>query len=310
MIDRNLIEAVPNVSEGRDRETIEELIAAVSGTTGVALLHVHSDEDHNRSVFTYASASADALYEATLAFYRTVTERIDLRAHKGEHPRVGAVDVCPFVPLGTRTIGECVELARRVASEVASRFEIPVYLYEEAATAPHRRALPDIRRGEFEGFAEKIQLDAWQPDFGPRQVHEKWGVTVIGARIPLIAFNVQLDTERMEVAKAIARAVRGSSGGLRYVRAIPVHLHHRSIVQVSMNLLDYRRTPIHRAMELVRREAERYGVRVLSSEIVGLVPQEAMLETAAWYLQLEGSPASVILESRIDEKSPTFRNGD
>lgn len=299
----SLLEAVPNISEGRDRTTIEAVIAAVQRVTGVHLLHVHSDEDHNRSVFTYASSSPDALREATLALYEVALERIDLRVQRGEHPRVGAVDVCPFVPLGERAMTECVELAQTTAAEVARRFELPVYLYEEAATAPHRRELPEIRRGEFERFGEKIILDEWRPDFGPGSVHPSAGVTVMGARNPLIAFNVQLGTEDIELASAIARAVRGSSGGLRFVRAIPVHLHHRRVVQVSMNLLNYRRTPIHRAFELVRLEAERRGVNVISSEIVGLVPLEALTASAAWYLRVEGFTPSLLLEQRIAEET-------
>lgn len=294
-----LLKAVPNVSEGRSREAIEAMIAAVRGVSSVDLLHVHTDEDHHRSVFTYVSESAAALRSATVALYAEALTRIDLRVQRGEHPRVGAVDVCPFVPLGTRSMEECVTLARETGAEVAERFGVPVYLYEEAATAPHRRELPEIRRGEFELFHEKIILDEWKPDFGPRQVHESAGVTVMGARTPLIAFNVQLGTENLDTAAAIARAVRGSSGGLRFVRAIPVHLHHRHIVQVSMNLLDFRRTPIHRAFELVRLEAERRGVSVISSEIVGLVPVEALTETAAWYLRVEGFTKSLLLEQRI-----------
>lgn len=296
---RSLLEAVPNVSEGRNRSTIEALVAALRDAPGVSLLHVHTDEDHNRSVFTYVSDSAEAISAATLELYEVAVARIDMRTHEGEHPRVGAVDVCPFVPLGERSMGECVELAQHLGSEVAQRHGLPVYLYEEAATAPHRKDLPEIRRGEYEKFHEKIEIDEWRPDYGPSVMHETAGVTVIGARHPLIAFNVQLDTERLEVAAAIARSVRASSGGLRFVRAIPVHLHHRSIVQVSMNLLDFRRTPIHRAFELVRVEAEARGVNVLSSEIVGLVPEEALLASASWYLRLEGSASSVVLEHAI-----------
>lgn len=301
----SLMQAVPNVSEGRERDTIEAIVAAVRSVASVSLLHVHSDADHNRSVFTYVSDSADALLEATLALYGAALPRIDMRTQRGGHPRVGAVDVCPFVPLGERSMPECIALASRAAEEVARRWDLPVYLYEEAATSPHRRALPDVRRGQFEGFAEKMLSDEWIPDFGPRAVHPRSGVTIMGARRLLIAFNVQLDTENLDVAASIARAVRGSSGGLRFVRAIPVHLHARKVVQVSMNLLDFRLTPIHRAFDLVRAEAARRGVAVLSSEIVGLVPAEALLESAAAYLQIEGYSRSLILEQRIhDETQP------
>jgi glutamate formiminotransferase / 5-formyltetrahydrofolate cyclo-ligase len=296
-----MIEAIPNVSEGRDPETIEALSAAIRGTEGVTLLHVHSDPDHHRSVFTYVAEQPEPIARATLALYEVALERIDLRIHEGEHPRIGAVDVTPFVPLAGQTMEVCVELAREVAKEVAGRFEIPVYLYEFAATAPHRRELPAIRSGGFEGFPAKMLDERWKPDYGPAAVHPSAGATVIGARVPLIAFNVQLGTHRLDIAEKISRAVRGVSGGLRFVRALPIDLHHKQIVQVSMNLLDYRRTPIHRAFGLVREEAARYGVEVISTEIVGLVPADAMYAAAEWYLRLEGFTPSLVLERRLAE---------
>lgn len=297
-----MIEVVPNVSEGRDAETISRIAEAVGAIPDVLLLHVTSDADHNRSVFTYASDNGPALVRATLALFEIAVQRVDLRQHTGEHPRVGAVDVVPFVPLKGGLMSECVALAEETGRLIAERFDIPVYLYEEAARASHRRELPHIRSGGFENFAEKITDPRWLPDFGPAVVHPSAGVSIIGARVPLIAFNVQLDTERIDVAGKIARAVRGSSGGLRFVRALPIHLHRRGVVQVSMNLLDYRKTPIHRAFTLVREEAARFGVDVLSTELVGLVPEEALYAAAEWFLKIENFDSSVVLERRIEMK--------
>lgn len=294
-----MIECVPNVSEGRDQSTIDAIAEAVRGTAGVYLLDFHSDPDHNRSVFTYASNDAGALREATLRLYEVAIPRIDLRAHRGAHPRVGAVDVVPFVPLEGSTMDECVALATETGKAIAKRFDIPVYLYEHAATQDYRRELPAIRSGQFEHFATKIQDERWQPDFGPSVVHQTAGVSVVGARVPLIAFNIQLGTDRIEVAEAAARAVRGISGGLRHVRALPITLASRGVVQVSMNLLDFRKTPMHRAFNIVREEAERYGVSVVSSEIVGLVPQEALLQVAEWHLRIANFRRDVVLEERL-----------
>ena len=294
-----MIECVPNVSEGRDPSTIDAIADAVRGTAGVHLLNVHSDPDHNRSVFTYASESAGAIREATIRLFEVATARIDLRIHHGAHPRVGAVDVVPFVPLEGSTMDECVAIAEKTGAEIADRFRIPVYLYEHAARQDYRRELPVVRSGGFEQFPHKITDERWKPDFGPHEVHPTAGVSVDGARVPLIAFNMQLGTDRMEVAQACARAVRGISGGLRFVRALPIALLSKGLVQVSMNLLDYRRTPVHRAFSVVREEAERHGVAVVSSEIVGLVPAEAMYQVAEWYLRVGGFRKDVVLEERI-----------
>jgi glutamate formiminotransferase len=300
-----MFECVPNISEGRNQATIDAVADAIRGTAGVELLNIHSDPDHNRSVFTYVSDSAGAIAEATLRLYEVAVPLIDLRIHHGAHPRVGAVDVVPFVPLASATMDECVELANRVGREIADRFHIPIYLYEHAATAPHRRDLPAIRSGGFENFAAKIHDARWLPDFGPAQVHPTAGVSVVGARVPLIAFNIQLGTDRIEVAQACALAVRGISGGLRFVRALPISLASKGLVQVSMNLLDFRRTPVHRAFQLVMNEAARYGVSVVSSEIVGLVPAEAMYEVAEWHLRISGWRKEMILEERIRSASKT-----
>jgi glutamate formiminotransferase len=294
-----MIECVPNVSEGRDASTIAAIATAIRDTPGVHLLNVHSDPDHNRSVFTFASETAEPVREAVLRMYAIAVERIDLRVQRGAHPRVGAVDVVPFVPLEHATMTECVALATDTGRAIAERFDIPVYLYEHAATSEHRRELPAIRSGQFEGLPQKMLDARWKPDFGPETIHPSAGVSVVGARVPLIAFNVQLGTTSIDVAQACARAVRGISGGLRFVRALPIELKSRGLVQVSMNLLDHRRTPIHRAFSIVKDEAQRHGVVVVSSEIVGLVPAEAMYHVAEWHLRISGFRTDVVLEERI-----------
>ena len=296
-----MIEAVPNISEGRDPATVEAIAEAIRSTPEVLLLNVSSDEDHNRTVLTYASENSRALEEATLRLFEIALRRIDLRRHEGAHPRVGAVDVVPFVPLRGSEMSECVALAERVGEKVAEQFSVPIYLYEHAARDESRRELPAIRSGGFEKFARKIEDPRWAPDFGPRTVHPSAGVSIVGARVPLIAFNVQLATDRLEIAEKIARAVRGVSGGLPFVRALPIALKSRGIVQVSMNLLDYRRTPIHRAFSVVQEEAGRHGVSILSSEIIGLVPADALYAFAEWNLKLENFRPNVVLERRIAE---------
>ena len=237
-------------------------------------------------------AAVHALYDAALP-------RIDLRTQRGEHPRLGAVDVVPFVPIEGVTMTDCVAIAREVGAEVAARHALPVYLYEEAASTPARRNLEDIRRGEFEGLAKKMSAPEWAPDFGPAQPHVSAGASVIGARMALIAYNINLSTSRLDVAKKIATAVRHSTGGLRFVKAMGIETGDHQIVQVSMNLTNYEKTPIFRVFELVKREAERYGVTVLESEIIGLIPQAALTAAAAWYLQLERFSEKQILENTL-----------
>jgi glutamate formiminotransferase len=295
-----LIESIPNVSEGRRPEIIAELAQAIRTTPGARLLDHSSDASHNRSVFTLAG-DAPALKAAILALVDVAIRTIDLRQHRGEHPRVGAVDVVPFVPIEGATMADCVELAKEVGAAVAERFGLPVYLYEEASTNPARKNLEDIRRGEFEGLAAKMRSDGWAPDFGPASPHPSAGATVVGARMPLIAYNINLNTDRLEVAKKIAAAIRQSSGGLRYVKAMGVKLEDRNLAQVSMNLTNYEKTPVFRVFEVVKREAERYGVSILESEIVGLVPSAALLHSAEFYLQLEGFTEDQLLEKKIRE---------
>lgn len=293
-----IIECIPNVSEGQRADVVASIAAAIGTAGGVRLLDHSSDRSHNRSVFTMVG-DADGLEAAVLALFERAVAAIDLRTHRGEHPRIGAVDVVPFVPIEGVTMAECVALARRVGAIVASRFDLPVFLYEEAASTPARRALEDVRRGEFEMLAGKLAKADWQPDFGPARPHPSAGAVAIGARMPLIAYNINLATDRLDVAKRIAAAVRQSSGGFRYVKAMGVALADRGIVQVSMNLTNYEKTPIFRVFEAVKREAERYGVAVLESEIIGLVPAAALEQASAYYLQLEAFGPEQILERKL-----------
>ena len=293
-----IIECVPNLSEGRRPDVIEGIANSLRSVPGLRVLDVQSDASHNRSVFTLAG-DAEAMRAGIPKLFEGALKAIDLRAHKGEHPRLGAVDVVPFIPIEGVTMDECVQLAKSIAADVAAKFSLPVYLYEDASSNPARKSLEDIRRGEFEGLAAKMQQPGWAPDFGPSTPHQSAGATVVGARMPLIAYNINLATGRLDVAKKIAAAVRMSSGGLRYVKAMGIPLEDRGIVQVSMNLTNYEKTPIFRVFDLVKREAERYGVRVLESEIVGLVPAAALRQCVEYYLQIEGFSAAQVLENKL-----------
>ena len=306
-----IIECVPNVSEGRRTDVVEALVDAVRLVPGARLLDYSSDAAHNRSVLTLAGEAAP-LTAAVLALFDAAIPLIDVRTHRGEHPRLGAVDVVPFVPIEGATMDDCVQLATNTAREVADRFHVPVYLYEEASSNPLRKNLEDIRRGEFEGLAAKMATDGWKPDFGPSAPHASAGASVIGARMPLIAYNINLNTDRLEVAKKIAAAVRFSSGGFRYVKAMGVTLADRGIVQVSMNLTNFEKTPILRVFEAVKREAERHGVNVLESEIVGLVPSAALVDVAVSTLQLTQFTRDQILETRLrdsDDEVEKWKSG-
>jgi glutamate formiminotransferase / 5-formyltetrahydrofolate cyclo-ligase len=293
-----LIECIPNISEGRRPEIVARLVNAISSTPGVRLLDHSSDPAHNRSVFTLVG-DGTAVEAAVLALFKAALAEVDLRTHQGEHPRLGAVDVVPFVPIEGVTMADCVALARKVGAAVAERFGVPIYLYEEASSNPARKNLEDIRRGEFEGLAAKMQSDGWKPDFGPSTPHPSAGASVIGARMALIAYNINLATDRIDVAKRIAAGIRHSSGGYRYVKAAGFKLDDRGIVQVSMNLTNYEKTPIFRVFETVKREAARYGVQVLESEIVGLIPSAALLSAAQFYLQLERFNTDQVLEFKL-----------
>ncbi len=295
-----LIESVPNFSEGRRADVIESIVGAVRSSGGVRVLDQSSDPDHNRTVLSLAG-EPEAVLAGLQALVAACVERIDLRQHKGHHPRMGAIDVIPLVPVRDISMEECVRLARKLGESIAGRHALPVYLYEEAATAPQRRDLAAIRKGEFEGFAEKIKDPAWRPDFGPDHVHPTAGCVAVGAREFLIAFNINLTTPDLEVARRVAQAIRHSSGGLRYVKAMGVMLEERRLAQVSINMTDFRRTPLHRVFEMVRNEAARWGAGIAGSEIVGLVPQDALLQAAEFYLRIEGFDPRRLLERRIEE---------
>ena len=293
-----IIESVPNISEGRRPEVLEAAAGAMKLVPGLRVLDVQSDADHNRSVLTVVGDER-ALKDGLLALFEVATSRIDLRGHQGAHPRVGAVDVVPFIPIEDASMKDCVALAREVGQAVAERFEIPVFLYEEAASAPHRRNLEDVRRGQFEGLAERMRDPLWKPDFGPAEPHPSAGAVVVGARMPLIAYNINLGTADVEIARRIAKAIRQSSGGYRFVKAMGVMLEERNVAQVSINMTDYKKTPLFRVFETVRSEAARYGVSVIGSEIVGLVPSEALIDAAGHFLRLEDFDAAQILERKI-----------
>lgn len=297
-----VIECVPNISEGRRQEVIDRLADSLRAVPGMRVLDVQSDATHNRSVLTLAGDAA-AMTAGIPTLFEGAIAAIDLTSHTGAHPRMGAVDVTPFIPIDGVTMAECVALAKAVAQDVASRFNLPVFLYEDASSNPERKNLEDIRRGEFEGLAAKMAKPAWAPDFGPATPHPTAGASVIGARMPLIAYNINLATNRLDVARKIATAIRMSSGGLRYVKAMGIPLEDRGIVQVSMNLTNYEKTPLFRVFELVKREAERYGVSVLESEIVGLVPAAALRQSVEWYLRLEGFSADQVLENKLRSRS-------
>ncbi|HQG08066.1 MAG TPA: glutamate formimidoyltransferase [Dysgonamonadaceae bacterium] len=296
-----IIECVPNFSEGRDRQKIEAIVDSFRGKHNVKLLDYSNDEDHNRLVVTVVG-EPEEVKDAVIEAVGKAVELIDMTKHQGQHPRMGAVDVVPFIPIRNVTQDEAVALSREVAQIVAELYHLPVFLYEKSASAPHRENLAAIRKGEFEGMAEKIKQDEWKPDFGPSERHPTAGVVAIGARMPLVAYNVNLGTSNLEIANSIAKKVRHIGGGLRYCKAMGVALEDRGITQVSMNLTDYTKTAIYRAHELVRIEANRYGVPIVGAEVVGLVPMEALVDTAAYYLGLENFSMNQVLETRIMEE--------
>ncbi|MCR4397722.1 MAG: glutamate formimidoyltransferase [Firmicutes bacterium] len=293
-----IVECVPNFSEGRNADIINAIVAEIRGVRGVVLLDQAPDESHNRVVVTFAG-EPEAVEEAAFSATRKAAELIDMEKHRGEHPRIGATDVVPFVPVAGVTMAECVEMARRFGKRVADELQIPVYLYAEAATRQDRKRLPDIRRGEYEGLKLSISHPDRRPDFGEPRMHPTAGATVVGARQPLIAFNVNLDTADVKVASTVARAVRESSGGLVNVQAKGVFIREKQLAQVTINLLDHEKTPLHRVLELVRLEARRYGADVVETEIVGLIPLAALVNSAAWYLQVGHLSTDQVLELAI-----------
>ena len=296
---RRLIECVPNFSEGRDLARVSELVRAVESVSGARVLDTHSDPDHNRSVVTFAGEPA-AVEEAAVAVVGKAAELIDLTQHRGEHPRIGASDVLPFVPLEGVTMAECVGLARRAGGEIWERYRIPVYFYEYAAIRPGREKLESVRRGQFEGLSEAARLDPDRaPDVGTAPLHPTAGAIAIGARKPLIAYNVTLQTRDISIAEQIARKIRESNGGLPALKAIGVAVRSRGLAQVSMNLTDFEVTSIDQAFEAVKREAERHVCTIEGSEIVGLVPERALDVTADYFSQLDSFSPDQILEHRI-----------
>lgn len=292
------MECVPNFSEGRDLQKIDKIVAPFRGKQGVKLLDYSNDEDHNRLVVTVVG-EPEPLRDAVLEAIGVAVELIDLNHHQGQHPRMGAVDVVPFIPIRNVTMEEAVALSKEVGKEVAKRYNLPVFLYEKSASAPHRENLAAVRKGEFEGMAEKIKQPEWHPDFGLAERHPTAGTVAIGARMPLVAYNINLNTPSLEIAHDIAKKIRFIGGGLRYCKAMGVELKDRGITQVSINMTDYTRTALYRAFELVRVEAHRYGVSIVGSEIIGLVPMEALIDTASYYLGLENFSMEQVLEARM-----------
>ncbi|RIE06916.1 glutamate formimidoyltransferase [Candidatus Cryosericum terrychapinii] len=296
---RKVIECVPNISEGRNADKVGA-IAGVIERSGAKLLDLSSDPNHNRTVITYAG-EPQAVAEAAFDVAKAAIASIDLTQHHGEHPRMGAVDVIPFIPVGGVTMAECCEIAEQVGKRIGQELNVPVYLYAESARVPQRRKLPTIREGEFEGFAEKIKDPAWQPDFGPAERHPTAGCVAVGARNFLIAYNIDLDTSDVTIANRIAKSMRESSGGLMNVQARGIFLEDKQRAQVSMNILNFATTPLCRVFELVKMEAARYGVGIVESELIGLAPAQAFMDVASYYLQLPGLSRDALVETRIYE---------
>lgn len=281
-----IVECIPNISEGRNKEVIEAVVDEVRKTAGVTLLDYSSDASHNRTVITFLG-SPDGVEEAAVALAKKAAELIDLTKHQGEHPRMGAVDVVPFVPIKEISKDECIELSKKVGARIWEEAKMPVFLYEDSASAPNRVNLAKIRKGQFEGMAKKVLEEQWEPDFGGRTIHPTAGVVAVGCRMPLVAFNINLNTADLSVASSIAKIIRQSSGGLECVKALGVMLEDRNIAQVSINMTNFNKTPLYRVLELVKAEARRWGVSVVGTEIIGLTPMNALIDTAEYYLQIE-----------------------
>jgi glutamate formiminotransferase len=277
-----IVQCVPNISEGRDLDKIQKIVAPLKDQEGFSLISVEPDANYHRTVITLIG-DPEKMMIPLIHFFEQAKNLIDMNEHQGEHPRMGAVDVTPFIPISGITMEECVEYAKSLADHVSFMFQIPVYLYAKAANTPERISLPDIRKGEFEGMKEKIKDPLWTPDYGPHEIHPTFGVTAIGARMPLIAYNIDLKTTDEKIASSIAKAIRQSSGGFQHIQAGPAFLADKGFVQVTMNILDYKKNPIYRILETVKMEARRYHVEVTSSEIVGLIPKEAITDSLKYY---------------------------
>lgn len=294
-----IIECVPNISEGRRKDVIEACVDEIRQTAGVTLLDYSSDESHNRSVITFMG-SPEGVSEAAVRLAKKAALLIDLTKHKGEHPRMGAVDVIPFIPVRDVTTEECIALSKEVGKRIWEEAGMPVFLYESSASAPHRTNLAAVRKGQFEGMAEKVLLPEWEPDYGGRQIHPTAGTVAVGARPFLVAYNINLSTSDVSVAKSIAKIIREKDGGLKCVKALGLYISERNMAQVSINMTDCNVTPLYRVVELVRAEAKRWGVSIIGTEVVGLTPMQFLIDSAAYYLQLEGfDPEQQVLESHI-----------
>lgn len=294
-----ILECVPNISEGRNKEVIEAVLDEVRRVPGVTLLDYSSDESHNRTVITFLGCP-EGVAQAAVALAKKAAELIDLTKHQGEHPRMGAVDVIPFIPIKEVTQEEAVEVSKQVAEKVWKEAGMPVFLYEDSASAPHRVNLAAIRKGQFEGMAEKVKDPQWHPDFGGETIHPTAGVVAVGARMPLVAFNINLSTSDITIANKIAKIIRRSSGGFDCVKALGVMLEDRNLAQVSINMTNFHKTPLYRVLELVKAEAARWGVHVVGTEVIGLTPMDALIDSAEYYLQIENFDSSVqVLEKHI-----------
>lgn len=295
---KKLVQCVPNYSEGKNLEKIEKIAAPFKNNKNIKFMGCEPDADYNRTVITVIGEPEDII-EAVVESVGIATELIDMNVQKGEHLRMGATDVIPFIPIKDITMEECVEISKVVAQKIWEKYGVPTFLYEESATAPNRVSLPSIRKGEFEGMKDKLKLEEWKPDFGERAPHPTAGVTAVGGRMPLIAFNINLDTTNINIAREISKAIRFSSGGFRFIQAGPAEMKEKGIVQVTMNIKDYKKNPIYRVFETVKMEAKRYGVNVLGSEIIGAVPMEALSESLEYYLGLDGFKIDKIIENEL-----------
>lgn len=295
-----LIQCVPNFSEGRNKDVIEKIVGEIRIMEEVKLLDYSMDKDHNRSVVTFIG-EPEKVIEAAFNASKVASELIDMSTHTGEHPRMGATDVIPLIPISDVTMEQCVEYSKELGKRIGEELNIPVFLYEKSAKLSARENLAEVRRGQYEGMAEKLKKEEWQPDFGPNNLNIKAGVTAVGARMPLVAFNVNLGTDDITIGKNIAKVVRASGGGFKYCKALGIEIKERNIIQVSMNMVDYTKSSLFRVFDTIEREAKRYGVNVIGSEIIGLVPMQALVDVADYYLRLENFDSSQILEKRIFE---------
>lgn len=293
-----IVECVPNFSEGRQMDVVEKILDVIRSIEGVKILDSSSDTSHNRTVVTFVGEPQD-VKKAAFKAAEKAAELIDMENHHGEHPRIGATDVIPLIPISDVTMEECIELARELGQEIGEKLFIPVFLYEEAAVKPERKNLADVRRGGYEGLKEAISLQERHPDFGPARMHPRAGATAVGARPPLVAYNINLDTSDLQIARAIAKTIRGSSGGYPSIKALGVLIEETNRAQVTINVCNFREVSLARVFETVKSETERFGVNIISSEIVGLVPMDALLDTAAFYLMLDGFQPDQVLEKRL-----------